>query len=294
MIDKITPRPDDTVKDMLEKDGVEGLDPIITGFKTYVAPFVNAEESEYLVIEDNFQAGRPALEEAGVIFTDRDTVNRVERMKVTTCLNPLHTGLAVYGCLLGYDRISAEMKDEDLVRLVNAIGYKEGLPVVTDPGVINPQEFIDTVTKVRLPNPFMPDTPQRIATDTSQKLSIRFGETIKSYMQRDNLSTDALKAVPLVLAGWLRYTMGVDDEGKAFTCSSDPLLEEVQAVTGRFTLGSVPSADELKKEILPVLKRTEIFGVDLEEAGLADRVVGYLAEELAGPGAVRETLRKEI
>lgn len=23
-------------------------------------------------------------------------------MKVTTCLNPLHTALAVYGCLLGY------------------------------------------------------------------------------------------------------------------------------------------------------------------------------------------------
>ena len=33
---------------------------------------------------------------AGVYLTDRDTVNKVERMKVTTCLNPLHTALAVY------------------------------------------------------------------------------------------------------------------------------------------------------------------------------------------------------
>lgn len=33
-------------------------------------------------------------------MTDRDTVNQVERMKATTCLNPLHTALAVYGCLL--------------------------------------------------------------------------------------------------------------------------------------------------------------------------------------------------
>ena len=59
----------------------------MTGKGTYIAPFVNAEESEYLVVEDDFPAGRPPLEEAGVIFTDRATVDRVERMKVCTCLN---------------------------------------------------------------------------------------------------------------------------------------------------------------------------------------------------------------
>ena len=36
-------------------------------------------------------------------------LNNTERMKVTTCLNPLHTALAVYGCLLGYTSIAAEM-----------------------------------------------------------------------------------------------------------------------------------------------------------------------------------------
>ena len=98
-------------------------------------------------------------------------------MKVCTCLNPLHTALAVFGCLLDYNLISAEMKNETLVKLVEGIGYKEGLPVVVNPGILDPKEFIDTVLKVRVPNPFMPDTPQRIATDTSQKLAIRFGET---------------------------------------------------------------------------------------------------------------------
>lgn len=102
-------------------------------------------------------------------------------MKVCTCLNPLHTALAVFGCLLDYNLISAEMKNETLVKLVEGIGYKEGLPVVVNPGILDPKEFIDTVLKVRVPNPFMPDTPQRIATDTSQKLAIRFGETIKAY-----------------------------------------------------------------------------------------------------------------
>lgn len=53
------------------------------------------------MVEDRFPNGRPPLEQAGVYMTDRETVNKTERMKVTTCLNPLHTALAVYGCMLG-------------------------------------------------------------------------------------------------------------------------------------------------------------------------------------------------
>ena len=69
-----------------------------------------------------------------------------------------------------------------LKKLVERIGYVEGLPVVTDPGILSPKQFIDEVLNIRIPNPFMPDTPQRIATDTSQKLSIRFGETINRIL----------------------------------------------------------------------------------------------------------------
>lgn len=79
MIDKITPRPDPKVEALLMADGIEDLSPVITGKSTYVAPFVNAEECEYLVIEDLFPNGRPPLEKAGVIFTDRETVNKVEK-----------------------------------------------------------------------------------------------------------------------------------------------------------------------------------------------------------------------
>ncbi|MGN0306582.1 MAG: mannitol dehydrogenase family protein, partial [Lachnospiraceae bacterium] len=53
MIDKITPRPDASVERVLRQDGLEGLEPVITAKSTYVAPFVNAEECEYLVIEDS-------------------------------------------------------------------------------------------------------------------------------------------------------------------------------------------------------------------------------------------------
>lgn len=292
MIDKITPRPDASVEEMLRKDGLEDLDPVVTSKKTWVAPFVNAEETEYLVIEDKFPNGRPALEKVGVIFTDRDTVNNVERMKVTTCLNPLHTALAVYGCILGYTKISDEMKDTELVNLVNTLGYKEGLPVVVNPGVLDPKEFIDTVLQVRVPNPFMPDTPQRIATDTSQKLGIRYGETIKSYVANADLDVTSLTMIPLVQAGWLRYLMAVDDNGNAFEPSPDPLLEEAQKYVAEFKLGESYSEAAIAEKVMPLLKNAQIFGVDLEEVGLAGKVISFFAELIAGVGAVRETLKK--
>lgn len=290
MIDKITPRPDAEVEKMLARDNIEGLEPVITSKNTYVAPFTNAEETEYLVIEDTFPNGRPALEEAGVIFTDRDTVNKVEKMKVTTCLNPLHTALAVYGCILGYDKIYEEMKDEDLTGLISGVGYDEGLPVVVNPGVLDPEEFINTVIDVRFPNPFMPDTPQRIATDTSQKLAVRFGETIKSYLREDK-DLNELDLIPLVQAGWIRYLMGLNDNGEAFTLSPDPLLEEVLPIANQLSLDE---EQDVASIIEPLLKNEKIFGLDLTETVLGDKVIAYVTALTDGKGAIRKTLHEAV
>ena len=291
MIDKITPRPDDSVKKMLEESGFTDTESIVTSKNTYVAPFVNAEEAEYLVIEDAFPNGRPQLEKAGVMFTTRDTVEKVERMKVCTCLNPLHTTLAVYGCLLGYTKISEEMKDADLVKLVEIIGYKEGLPVVTNPGILSPEKFIDEVLQIRVPNPFMPDTPQRIACDTSQKLSIRFGETIKEYMSRPELDVKSLKFIPMVQAGWCRYLLGVDDEGNTFTVSPDPMYEGLAEKLQGVKVGEPCNVHEV---LQPILSDAKIFGVDLYEAGLGEYVESIFSELIAGKGAVRAALQKHL
>ncbi len=291
MIDKITPRPDPKVEAMLAPDGIHGLDAVVTSKNTYIAPFVNAEECEYLVIEDKFPNGRPPLEKGGVIFTDKETVDKVEKMKVCTCLNPLHTTLAVYGCLLGYTLISDEMKNPLLKSFVETVGYVEGLPVVVNPGILDPKEFIDTVVNVRVPNPFMPDTPQRIATDTSQKLAIRFGETIKAYQKREDLNVADLKLIPLVFAGWLRYLMAVDDMGNKFTLSPDPLLDSVTPYVAGYELSDAPK-DLSKLDAL--LGNAKIFGVDLNEIGMADTVKTYFAELSSGVGAVKKTLEKYV
>ena len=290
MIDKITPRPHPVVEKQLIDDGLEEISPFVTTKHTYTAPFVNAEKPQYLVIEDMFPNGRPPLEDAGVIITSRDIVNKVEKMKVCTCLNPLHTCLAIYGCILGHTSIAEEMKDEDLAAFVDKMSHIEGMPFVVDPGVIEPEQFLNEVLAARLPNPFMPDTPQRIATDTSQKLSIRFGETIKAYIASPDHDVTSLKLIPLVQAGWLRYLLGVDDNGEAFELSPDPLLPAMQEKMAGLTLGGEVNEDQLKA----ILSDTAIWGVDLNECGLADKVVGYFKELSAAPGAVRATLKKYV
>ncbi len=288
MIDKITPRPSTVITEMLEKDGIENMGLIPTDPRTNSAPFVNAEKPEYLVIEDRFPNGRPALEKAGVFLTDRDTVNNTEKMKVTTCLNPLHTTLAVYGCLFGYPSIAAEMSDPELKALVEKIGYQEGLPVVVDPKILSPREFIDVVVQQRLPNPFIPDTPQRIATDTSQKVGIRFGETVKSYLADPKLNAADLTYVPLAIAGWLRYLLAVDENGQAMVCSPDPMLETLQAQLAGVTLGDPDSA---AGKVAPILRNASLFGTDLVAAGLGEKIETMFRQMLAGPGAIRQTLK---
>ncbi len=285
MIDKITPQPDPAIAEKLRELGLQGMEVHTTERGAKIAPFVNAEQPGYLVIEDDFPGGRPDFAACGFLMADRDTVEKAERMKVTACLNPLHTALAVFGCLLGYERISQEMKDEDLVALVRHLGYQEGLPVVENPGILDPKAFLNTVLTERFPNPFMPDSPQRIAMDTSQKLAIRFGETIKAHVERGDAGE--LVAIPLAIAGWLRYLTGVDDEGHPFERSPDPMLAELQ-----------PLADHLRERgsafeesaLEPLLRDQKVFGVDLVAAGVAEKVLENLRAMLQGPGAVRRAI----
>lgn len=293
MIDKITPRPNSKVAEMLKKDGFEETELIVTSRNTYCATFVNAEETQYLVVEDKFPNGRPPLEKAGVFFTDRETVNKVEKMKVSTCLNPLHTALALSGCLLGFNLICDEMKDSDLKKMVEILGYKEGLPVVVDPKIINPKNFIDEVIKKRLPNPFMPDTPQRIATDTSQKLSVRFGETAKAYLADKNLDASSLKIVPLVFALWLRYLLAVDDNGTPFELSPEPLLPTLKSALDGISLGET-DAEKIEPKIKNLLKNEKIFGFDVADSPLYEKVKNYFMKMISGKGKVRETIHEAV
>ena len=286
MIDKITPRPGEEIRQLLASDGVENMEIIVTSKHTYIAPFVNAEAPGYLVVEDRFPNGRPPLEKAGVYMTDRATVNKAERMKVTVCLNPIHTALCTYDILLGYDLFADGMHDPDLSELARRVGYVEGLPVVEDPGILSPKAFLDELMAERFPNPYLGDTSQRIAVDISQMTAIRFGENIKAYVERDG-TAEPLTAIPLAIAGWLRYLIAVDDNGERFELSPDPMLPVLREQLSGLVFGEPES---LTDQLRPILSNPELFGMDLYEAGIGVKIEEMIREMLAGPGAVRRTL----
>ncbi|MDC7233377.1 MAG: mannitol dehydrogenase family protein [Spirochaetales bacterium] len=294
MIDKITPRPSSVLNAVFEEDGLEGMELVKTGKNTFVSPFVNAEESQYLAIEDIFPNGRGPLEDTGVLFSDKETIDKIEKMKVCTCLNPLHTVLAVFGCLMGYDSISAEMKDPLLKGFIEKLGYGEGMPVVVDPGIMNAKDFIRDSIEVRFPNPHVPDTPQRIATDTSKKIPVRFGETMKAYIVRGKSDLSFLTFIPLFMAGWLRYLMAIDDQGESFDLSPDPNLDKVQPFVASFSLGYSGNLPQVHNALEGLLSNAEIFGVDLYKHNLGSKVESLFFEMLAGPGAVAGTVQKYL
>ena len=293
MIDKITPRPSDEILEKLTGLGISNLKSVKTTNGVYAAPFVNAEVPEYLVVEDLFPNGRPALEKGGVILTDRDTVDKAERMKVTACLNPLHTSLALFGCLLGFKKISDEMNDEDLKALVTKMGYNECLPVVCNPKILDPERFLKEVLEERFPNPFLPDTPQRIATDTSQKLPIRFGITISSYLNDHPEKLKSLKFIPLVIAAWLRYLLAYDDNGNSFEISPDPMADFFRDELAANNI-SYGMEESVKGKLSGILSNETVFGTDLNKTGLTPVIEQYLDELLKGTGAVRKTLHDTV
>lgn len=290
MIDKITPRPSEKIAEELEEAGVENMQPVITSKKTYIAPFINAEGPQYLVVEDSFPNGRPALEKAGVYVTDRDTVNKSERMKVTVCLNPIHTALGSYGCMLGYELFADEMKDPDMLELARQVGYVEGMAVVPDPVILSPKAFLDELMEERFPNPYLGDTTQRLAVDVSQGIGIRFGETIKSYMEKYG-DAKMLKAIPVAIAGWVRYLLALDDEGKSIELAPDPMVPELREQMSTIVYGEPES---LKDQLKGILSNEVIFGVNLYEAGIGEKIEQIIREEIAGPGSIRKTVQKYL
>ena len=292
MIDKITPRPSEQIADDLEKLGVEDMQPVITGKKTYIAPFVNAEKPQYLVIEDSFPNGRPALEKGfGVYMADRETVNLSERMKVSVCLNPVHSATGPLGVALGYDLFAPMLNtDADIMKMARMVAYDEGLPVVPHPGILSPQAFVDELFNDRFPNEYLGDTNLRLAVDVSQMVGIRFGETIKAYVAKYG-DASRLTAIPLGIAGWLRYMLAVDDAGKRYELAPDPMNEEIQEQLKGIVVGQPETfTDQLKA----ILSNERIFFVDIYQTGLGEKIETMFREMIAGPGAVKATVHKYV
>ena len=209
MVDRITPATGPRERDMAASFGLTA-DPVP----------VTCEPFRQWVLEDNFPAGRPALEKVGVTFTP--DVHAYEVMKIRI-LNGGHAIIAYPGGLLDIEYVHEAMADPQIRAFLEKVEREEILPIV--PPVPN-TDLNDYFTLIvdRFANPEVADPERRLCLDGSNRQPKFIIPSIA-----DNLAKGTVpRGLILESALWCRYCMGSSDAGKTIE-PNDPNWDRLQA-----------------------------------------------------------------
>jgi mannitol 2-dehydrogenase len=195
MVDRITPATtDDDRAEVARRFGIEDRWPVVC------EPFTQ------WVLEDRFALGRPPLEDAGVQIVE--DVEPYERMKLRL-LNSGHQALAYLGSLVGYRLVHEAAQDPLFRRLLLDYMVEEATPTLLPVPGIDLDAYRHELIE-RFANPAIRDTLARLAFDGSERLPKWLLPVV-----RDNLAAGGeVRRSAAVVAGWARYSEGVDDEGR--------------------------------------------------------------------------------
>lgn len=182
---------------------------------------VKTERFSQWVIEDNFVGKRPAWQKVGVnIVKD---VDAYENAKLRL-LNGAHSSLAYVGYLTGLDFVHQVMENPELTRFLTHLMKVEIAPTIVAPEGLDLQKYCDDLLQ-RFSNPELHHRTYQIAMDGSQKVPQRLLHTVE-YKLKNNQTFDALS---FAIAGWLRYTTGVNENGVAIEVQ-DPRAEQLASI----------------------------------------------------------------
>ena len=182
---------------------------------------VTHENYRQWVVADEFCAGRPALEKAGVVFSDR--VHDFEAMKIRI-LNGGHQIIANSGEILGLETIAQTMQHASIRALLHKVVKDEIAPhVVSVPGT-TPLEYLDLIAR-RFANPEIADTTRRVAFDGSS----RHPGFIVPSIRKGLAAGTPVEGLALVSAAWARYCLGLRENGSEIA-PNDPHWNVLQAV----------------------------------------------------------------
>lgn len=204
---------------------------------------VTHESFREWVIEDNFCAGRPNWKTGNVQFVESVTGHELKKLR---CLNGTHSGLAYLGYLAGYETIADTVADPAFSQLCHKLWQTEIIPTVPAPSGVNLQDYCNTLLE-RYRNPAIRHRTWQIAMDGSQKIPQRLLGTLS-----DNLiSNRPIEGIALVLAAWMRYVSGVDENGNEIDVR-DPMSEQLRTVAS----GNATTEETVKA----FLSMSEVFG----------------------------------
>ena len=104
----------------------------------------------------------------------------------------------------------------------------------------------------------------------------------------DEDSDDELDIVLLPVAGFLRYCMGVDDQGETYDLEGDPIRERLIAAGRKAVFGDPASVSAFRE----LIGEKDVMGRNLFQYGnTGKRLLETTARMLNGPGAVRKTMK---
>ncbi|EKS7425578.1 TPA: fructuronate reductase [Enterobacter cancerogenus] len=223
------------------------------------------------VVEDNFVAGRPEWEVAGVQMVE--DVLPWEQMKLRM-LNGSHSFLAYLGYLAGYAHINECMEDEHFRQAARRLMLDEQAPTlrITD---VDLTAYADSLID-RFANPALQHRTWQIAMDGSQKLPQRMLDGIRVHLERHTV----WPLLALGVAGWMRYVSGTDDQGNAIDVR-DPLSEKIR--------GIVSTSSEADR-VTALLGLNEIFGHDLPQTPAFVDAIVQAYQRLIRDGARRAVI----
>jgi fructuronate reductase len=255
MVDRIVPAATEvSLAEITQELGVE--DPCAISCE----PFIQ------WVIEDNFVAGRPEWEIAGVQMVQ--DVLPWEQMKLRM-LNGSHSFLAYLGYLAGFAHVSDCMQDDAFREAARRLMLDEQAPTlrITD---VDLKAYADSLID-RFANQALQHRTWQIAMDGSQKLPQRMLEGVRVHLQRES----AWPLLALGIAGWMRYVSGVDDAGNTIDVR-DPLSEKIRAI--------VETSSE-KDRVSALLTLSEIFGSDLPQQAQFVEAITHAYQRISERGA---------
>lgn len=168
MVDRITPRPSPDVAVRVAQ---------ATGFEDRVP--VMGEAFIQWVIEDDFIAGRPHLEEAGVEMVE--SVLPYEEAKIRI-LNASHSCIAWAGTLTGQRFIDESTRTPSICQMAYDYVTEDVIPSLT-PSPLDLARYRDVVLE-RFSNPHIQDTNQRVAADGFSKIPGFITPTLQECYQR--------------------------------------------------------------------------------------------------------------
>ena len=170
------------------------------------------------VLEDDFCAGRPALEKVGVQIVD--DVAPFEAMKIRI-LNGGHATLAYPAALLDVEYVHEAM-EHDLVRgFLEAVERDEIRPTVPAVPGIDLDDYVGTIM-TRFANPRIGDTVRRLCLDGSNRQPKFIVPTVADRLA----AGDSIDGLALVSALWCRYCEGTTESGRPIE-PNDPSWERL-------------------------------------------------------------------